>query len=87
MSWMANRGGHRRPQRLRRPAVGFEQFESRLLLHAGAVELPEGEGIPGEVVSDFSLQDVNTASATYTQAVSPRDFLDQTSVWYFGHAT
>ncbi len=38
-------------------------------------------------VPDFSLTDVNTASATYNQAVSPRDYLQKVSGWYFGHAT
>jgi hypothetical protein len=41
----------------------------------------------GEVVSDFTLMDVNSTSATYAQPVSPRDFLQQVSGWYFGHAT
>jgi len=41
----------------------------------------------GQVMSDFSLIDVNEASSMYGQAVSPRDYLQRTSGWYFGHAT
>ena len=40
-----------------------------------------------EVVPDFSLMDVNPASPTHDQPVSPRDYLQQVSGWYFGHAT
>jgi hypothetical protein len=36
---------------------------------------------------DFSLQDVNPNSSTSGQLVSPRNYLDQISAWYFGHAT
>jgi len=43
---------------------------------------------PGPVpVPDFALEDVNPTSATYGQAVSPRDQLEKVSAWYFGHAT
>jgi len=40
----------------------------------------------GEMVPDFALQDVNSISATYGQLVSPRDYLQQVSAWYFGQA-
>ena len=70
----------------RRPlARGFEQFEVRRLLHAGA-DAPEGEGV-GDTISEFQLMDVNPASATYNQLVSPSDFSQQTTLWYFGHST
>ncbi len=39
------------------------------------------------VVPDFELIDVNTNSATYNQPVSPRDYLEMVSGWYFTHAT
>jgi hypothetical protein len=57
------------------------------LLH-GAVDdsLPawaEGEGTP---MPDFTLVDVNPGSATYNQGVSPSDYLQQVSGWYFGGA-
>jgi hypothetical protein len=45
----------------------------------GAADL-EGPG------PDFALQDVNPASPTVGEPVSPRDHLDQVSAWYFGHA-
>ena len=44
----------------------------------------EGEGEPQP---DFALVDVNATSSTHNQAVSPRDYLEQVSAWYFGHAT
>jgi hypothetical protein len=39
------------------------------------------------IAPDFHLLDVNTASKSYGQSVSPRDYLGQVSAWYFGHAT
>lgn len=41
----------------------------------------------GDLVPDFSLIDVNPASPTSNQPVSPRDYLQRVSGWYFGHAT
>ena len=71
--------------------LSLESLEAKLPLDAalGAVagqqgELAEGESEP---VADFSLVDLNPNSATYNQSLSPRDFLGQTSAWYFGHAT
>jgi hypothetical protein len=40
-----------------------------------------------EIVPNFGLMDVNPTSSTYSQAVSPRDYLGEVSAWYFGHAT
>ena len=37
--------------------------------------------------SDFSLQDVNETSPTFGQNVSPRDYLEKVTGWYFGRAT
>ena len=39
------------------------------------------------MVPDFALTDVNSTSSTYNQSVSPGDYLEQVSGWYFGHAT
>ena len=36
---------------------------------------------------DFSLVDVNETSPTHTEKVSPRDYLQKVSGWYFTHAT
>ncbi|MDX2473254.1 MAG: hypothetical protein QNL91_06050 [Candidatus Krumholzibacteria bacterium] len=41
----------------------------------------------GEIVTDFSLSDVNATSVTVSQAISPRDYLEKVSAWYFGHST
>lgn len=41
----------------------------------------------GTRMPDFSLQDVNSNSATTGAAVSPRAYLTRVSAWYFGHAT
>ncbi len=44
----------------------------------------------GEVdtrVPDFALPDVNPTSLTSGLEVSPRDYLQKVSGWYFGHAT
>ncbi|NUO48314.1 MAG: hypothetical protein HOV80_05605, partial [Polyangiaceae bacterium] len=41
----------------------------------------------GDLAPDFSLLDVNPASSTSGQPVSPRDYLQRVSGWYFGHAT
>ncbi len=54
----------------------------------GSPTPPAGPSMPaGEMVADFSLPDVNPASARFGQVVSPRDYLGQVSAWYFGHAT
>jgi hypothetical protein len=57
-----------------------------LALAAACREDSDSDG-PPPVMPDFSLTDVNPNSATYNQKVSPRDYLDQVSAWYFGHAT
>ena len=70
-----------------RRSLRLEKLEARQLLHGGdgiPAVLPEGEAV---AMPDFSLTDVNTASATANQGVSPRDYLQQVSGWYFGTAT
>lgn len=42
---------------------------------------------PDEMVPDFSLADVNPTSTRFGEDVSPRDYLDRISAWYFGSAT
>ena len=42
---------------------------------------------PDAPVADFYLTDVNQTSTTANQAVSPRDYLEHVSGWYFGHST
>jgi hypothetical protein len=41
----------------------------------------------GELMPDFSIQDVNPNSATHDQTISPRQYIGGISCWYFGHAT
>ena len=41
----------------------------------------------GTVAQEFSLEDVNPTSDSTGEDVSPRDFLDGVSAWYFGHST
>jgi hypothetical protein len=68
----------------------LEALETRQLLDAGqAAELAALERAAGEEtpMPAFSLVDVNPASSTYNQSVSPRDYLQRTTAWYFGHAT
>nr|MCU0875191.1 hypothetical protein [Pirellulaceae bacterium] len=66
----------------------LEKLEARQLLHGGdvtpAATLGEGEAV---AMPDFTLTDVNSASTTANQGVSPRDYLQQVSGWYFGTAT
>lgn len=38
-------------------------------------------------VPDFALKDLNTNSPLYFEDVSPRDYLNRISAWYFGAAT
>jgi len=66
----------------------LEALEARHLLDAAGAALlvvrAEGEG---NALPDFQLVDVNPASATAGESLSPRDYLEQVSAWYFGHAT
>ena len=48
---------------------------------------PVAPGSRPELAPNFALKDVNSTSATFDQAVSPRDHLKKVSAWYFGHAT
>jgi hypothetical protein len=68
-----------------------ERLEQREMLHGGAVEVPlpvaEGEATP---MPDFELIDTNPTSPTYDAqqlaTVSPRDYLQHATGWYFGTA-
>jgi len=40
-----------------------------------------------EPLPDFLLEDVNPNSDRYSEGVSPRDYTEQVSGWYFIHAT
>lgn len=41
----------------------------------------------GEQLSDFSLEDVNSTSATAGSYISPRNYQEMATAWYFGHST
>ncbi len=41
----------------------------------------------GEVLPEFSLEDLNTSSATFGELITPSYFRGQASAWYFGHAS
>ena len=56
------------------------------LLLTAAPAPPMGPN-PDEMVPDFSLADVNPTSTRFGEAVSPRDYLNRISAWYFGSAT
>jgi hypothetical protein len=59
----------------------------RQMLHGGGDVFPaasaEGEDVPAP---DFSLVDVNPTSPSSGQSVSPRDFQQQVTAWYYGSA-
>lgn len=42
--------------------------------------------VSGAPMPDFSLEDVSENSARYGEQVSPRDYLEKVSGWYFTHA-
>lgn len=58
-----------------------------LALLATACSDDHPTGPAPQAVTEFVLVDVNPSSATGGQPVSPRDFLQKVSAWYFGHAT
>jgi VCBS repeat-containing protein len=40
-----------------------------------------------QAVPDFTLTDVNPLSSSEGEGISPREYLQQVSGWYFGHST
>ena len=61
-----------------------------MMLH-GAVDSLEEVLVEGEAstqaMPDFALVDVNGTSSSYNQAISPSDYLEQVSGWYFTYST
>ena len=47
---------------------------------------PSGPDLDSEAPA-FALIDVNPNSASHERPVSPRDYLERVSGWYFAHAT
>ena len=57
------------------------------MLHGGGdVFWPVGAESEAAPMPDFSLVDVNQSSPTANDDVSPRDYLEDVSGWYFGSA-
>lgn len=52
-----------------------------------ALTLLACQSTTGQVLPDFTLQDVNPVSSSYLAQVSPREKLDKVTAWYFGHST
>ena len=82
-SFSCERGG-RPVHRMRYRTAAVERLESRYLLDGAALT---GEGESDGPLPDFELVDVNPASVSFQQPISPRDYMDGASAWYFGHAT
>jgi hypothetical protein len=78
---------HRPPSPRGARRLLLESLEARLALDGALTSAfglaPEAEAAP---MPDFALIDVNANSATYNQGISPRDYLEQVSGWYFGEA-
>ena len=73
--WSAPTSRSSRRQRPRDIASVVELLEDRLVLSAFVPQ------------PNFNLTDVNTTSTSFESKVSPRDYVSQTSVWYFSHST
>jgi len=54
---------------------------------SGTQDPPMIEGMKAGVESNFSLADVNESSTRFGEMVSPRDYLEKVTGWYFGRAT
>jgi hypothetical protein len=70
-----------------RRLTGCETLETRRLLTAESafVWTPTAEGEAPGAMPDFSLVDVNPNSARSGDHVSPRDYQQQVSAYYFGY--
>lgn len=67
-----------------------DNWTCRVVANDGTEDGPDGQAsayLAAGPVADFSLDDVNVTSPTSGLAVSPRDYLQKVSGWYFGHAT
>lgn len=64
-------------------------------VHTGSVDtaavdtavVDTGDGLSDDAVPDFLLADLNPSSPRCGQMVSPRDYLEEVSGWYFIHAS
>lgn len=75
-----------------------ESGDSSALAESGETASPDTNAETGDtsadtatpepvMVADFSLTDINPGSPRCGEVVSPRDYLEQVSGWYFTHAT
>jgi hypothetical protein len=72
--------------------MGFRRQILTLAFLAGALFLAacgddDSGPTTGTPAPDFALTDVNPNSATHDSTISPRDYREKISAWYFGHAT
>lgn len=79
--WRRRRANYRSGRRTRvgppeSCAAWVESLEPRVVL-----------ATVGEVVPDFQLTDENDNSDRFGETISPRDYLEQVSGWYFIHTT
>ncbi|TNF30991.1 MAG: hypothetical protein EP329_12950 [Deltaproteobacteria bacterium] len=65
-------------------ATGADTVASADTTTVDTTAAPDGSGTPA---LDFALEDVNPTSATYQLSVSPRDYLEEVSVFYFMHSS
>lgn len=60
--------------------LAVERFERRDMLHGG-------DDLSPSAMPDFELTDLNPTSPRFGEVVSPRDYLQKVSGWYFTHST
>ena len=84
--WQSLHFSRKARRQRRRVGMRFESLEARRVMY-GADFLDLGEGEAGSQVAEFSLTDVNPESANFNQPISPSDYLQHASAWYFGHST
>lgn len=59
----------------------------RLILPVALGSLLTCHALHADPLPDFSLEDVNATSPRFGDSISPRDYLQQVSAYYFGTAT
>ncbi|MDZ4805701.1 MAG: hypothetical protein SGI90_12655 [Candidatus Eisenbacteria bacterium] len=69
------------------PGVSFLVLSLAFALALGACGSDDDGGPAPGIVPDFALTDVNPNSATFNTEVSPRDYRERISAWYFGSST
>lgn len=70
--------------------VATQNWVCTAVANDGTYDSPPGTAsayLSAGPVADFALEDVNATSPRFGQVVSPRDYLQKVSGWYFGHAT